>query len=52
MGMIDRWRSKMDERLVRRFDRFVVLSSEDAGYWGALPNIQVIPNAARHLGAG
>lgn len=52
MGMIDRWRTKMDERLVRRFDRFVVLSSEDAGYWGALPNIQVIPNAARHLGAG
>lgn len=52
MGMIDRWRTKMDERLVRRFDRFVVLSSEDAGYWGAIPNIQVIPNAARHLGAG
>lgn len=52
MGMIDRWRTKMDERLVRRFDRFVVLSSEDAGYWGALPNIQVIPNAARHLCAG
>ena len=52
MGLIDRWRTKMDERLVRRFDRFVVLSSEDAGYWGALPNIQVIPNAARHLGAG
>ena len=52
MGLIDRWRTKMDERLVRRFDRFVVLSSEDAGYWGALPNIQVIPNAARHLDAG
>lgn len=52
MGLIDRWRTKMDERLVRRFDRFVVLSSEDAGYWGALPNIQVIPNAARNLGAG
>lgn len=52
MGMIDRWRTKMDERLVRRFDRFVVLSSEDAGYWGAIPNMQVIPNAARHLGVG
>ena len=52
MGLIDRWRTKMDERLVRRFDRFVVLSSEDAGYWGAIPNMQVIPNAARHLGAG
>lgn len=52
MGMIDHWRTKMDERLVRRFDRFVVLSSEDASYWGAIPNMQVIPNAARHLGAG
>lgn len=52
MGLIDRWRTKMDERLVRRFDRFVVLSSEDAGYWGAIPNMQVIPNGACHLGAG
>lgn len=46
MGLIDRWRTRMDERLVRRFDRFVVLTEEDRGYWGALPNIEVIPNAA------
>ncbi|MGN1256446.1 MAG: glycosyltransferase family 4 protein [Bacteroidaceae bacterium] len=46
MGMIDRWRTRQDEHLVRRFDRFVVLTREDHGYWGGLPNIEVIPNAA------
>ena len=50
MGLIDRWRTRMDERLVRRFDRFVVLTEEDRGYWGALPNIEVIPNAAMPMG--
>lgn len=43
--LVDLWRSRMDERLVRRYDRFVVLTEEDRGYWGALPNIEVIPNA-------
>lgn len=46
MGLIDRYRTWLDERLVRRFDRFVVLTEEDKGYWGNLPNIEVIPNAA------
>ena len=46
LGLIDRFRTWEDERIVRRFDRFVVLTQEDAGYWGALPNLQVIPNAA------
>lgn len=46
LGRIDRWRTRQDERIVRRFDRFVVLTREDAGYWGDLPNLQVIPNAA------
>lgn len=50
LGMIDRWRTRQDERIVRRFDKFVVLTQEDKGYWGALPNIQVIPNAALNLG--
>ena len=49
LGRIDRWRTKQDERLVRRFDRFVVLTHEDKGYWGNLPNIEVIPNAALHV---
>lgn len=42
---IDWWRSRQDERLVRRYDKFVVLTEEDKGYWGNLPNIEVIPNA-------
>lgn len=43
--VVDWWRSRMDERLVRRYDKFVVLTKEDQGYWGDLPNIEVIPNA-------
>lgn len=42
---VDWWRSRMDERLVARYDKFVVLTKEDKGYWGDLPNIVVIPNA-------
>lgn len=52
LGAIDRWRTREDEKLVRRFDRFVVLSNEDRGYWGELPNIEVIPNAALFDGNG
>lgn len=50
LGWIDRWRTRQDERLVRKFDKFVVLTQEDRGYWGELPNIEVIPNAAMFLG--
>lgn len=46
MGLLDRYRTRLDERIVRRFDRFVVLTQEDKGYWGKLPNLEVIPNAA------
>ena len=42
--LVDVLRTKMDERTVKPFDRFVVLTAEDQGYWGALPNIRVIPN--------
>ena len=49
LGWIDRWRTKQDEKIVRRFDKFVVLTYEDKGYWGDLPNIKVIPNAAMRL---
>lgn len=45
LGRADRFRTRQDERIVRRFDRFVVLTHEDAGLWGALPNLSVIPNA-------
>lgn len=49
LGWIDKWRTRQDERIVRRFDKFVVLTNEDRGYWGCLPNIEVIPNAAMHV---
>jgi glycosyltransferase involved in cell wall biosynthesis len=46
LGFIDRFRTWQDERIVRSFDKFVVLTMEDKGYWGTLHNIEVIPNAA------
>ena len=49
LKLIDRWRTSQDERLVQRFDKFVVLTHEDRGYWGKLPNIEVIQNAALHV---
>lgn len=49
LGWIDKWRTRQDERIVRRFDKFVVLTYEDCSYWGNLPNIEVIPNAAMHV---
>lgn len=48
LGLADRFRTWQDERIVRRFDQFVVLTHEDAAYWGALPNLTVIPNSAVH----
>lgn len=41
----DEIRSINDLKVVSKFDRFVVLTEEDKGYWGDLDNIQVIPNA-------
>lgn len=49
LGWIDKWRTWQDERIVRRFDKFVVLTNEDREYWGKLPNMEVIPNAAMHV---
>lgn len=43
--LADLWRSQQDEKTVARFDKFVVLTEEDKGYWGDLSNITVIPNA-------
>lgn len=50
IGLIDRLRTKQDVKIVSRFDRFVVLTHEDKGYWGNLPNIEVIGNAAMRMG--
>lgn len=44
-AIADKLRSKNDLRTVKRFDKFVVLTEEDKGYWGNLHNITVIPNA-------
>ena len=49
LGWIDKLRTRQDEQIVRRFDKFVVRTNEDRGYWGDLPNIEVIPNAAMHV---
>ena len=46
LGLADRFRSWQDVRIAKKFDKFVVLTREDAGYWGQLPNMVVIPNAA------
>ena len=49
MGLADKVRAWMDERLVRKFDRFVVLTQEDMQMWGEMPGIRVIPNAANFI---
>ena len=41
----DEYRSKQDVKVASRFDRFVVLTEEDKGYWGNLKNLCVIGNA-------
>ena len=51
-ALADRWRSRTDLKHVRAFDKFVVLTEEDKGYWGNLPNMVVIPNSvAMHADA-
>jgi glycosyltransferase involved in cell wall biosynthesis len=44
-ALIDKWRTWQEERIVQKYDSFVVLTKEDKKLWGNLPNIQVIPNA-------
>lgn len=43
--LADEWRTRREDRVICRYDRFVVLTGEDLGYWGSLPNMEVIPNA-------
>lgn len=43
-ALADRWRTRHDARTVAKYDRFIVLTTEDKGYWGNLKNISVIPN--------
>lgn len=44
-GWIDRYRTRLDAKTVSKYRQFVVLTNEDKGYWGNMPNICVIPNA-------
>lgn len=39
----DRWMAQLDKN-VKRLDRFVVLTHEDATYWKEMTNLKVIPN--------
>ena len=43
--LADRWRYRTDAKVVNHFDKFIVLTEEDKGYWGNLSNMIVIPNA-------
>lgn len=42
---VDIWRNRKDLEIAKHYEKFVVLTEEDKGYWGGLPNIEVIPNA-------
>ena len=44
-ALADRWRFRSDARIAARYDKFVVLTEEDRGYWEGLDSIEVIPNA-------
>lgn len=43
-ALVDAVRSANDRRIVSRYERFVVLTEEDASYWGEIPGMRVIPN--------
>lgn len=51
MGLADKYRARTDEKLVRKFNRFVVLTEEDREMWGYMPGIRVIPNASTGMTA-
>ena len=43
--LADSWRTWREEHIVKKYDRFVVLTHEDKALWGDMPNITVIPNS-------
>lgn len=47
--LIDIYRSRQDEKIIRCYDKFVVLTNEDKAYWGDASNIVVIPNFISHM---
>lgn len=44
-GLLGKFHTWLDARMIRRFDKFIVLTEEDKPDWGKLSNIMVIPNA-------
>lgn len=48
---IDKFKSYIDEYIVKQYAAFVVLTNEDKSYWGNLPNIYVIPNGYKKIDA-
>ena len=44
-ALADKWRYRQDARIAAKYDKFIVLTNEDRGYWEGLDNIEVIPNA-------
>ncbi|PRD56482.1 glycosyltransferase family 4 protein [Sphingobacterium gobiense] len=44
-GLFGKFHTWLDARMIRRYDKFVVLTKEDKPDWGELSNIEVIPNA-------
>lgn len=49
LGVIDIFRTWQDEKLICKFDKFVVLTDKDKSYWGNIHNIQTIPNAVKRI---
>lgn len=43
--IVDILRTKYDTYLVKKYNKFIVLTNEDKQLWGELSNISVIPNA-------
>lgn len=43
-SIVDKYRSYIDNIKARKYDKFVVLTNEDKGYWKEMKNITVIPN--------
>ena len=43
-ALADKIRSQNDLKIASKFEKFIVLTEEDKGYWEGLNNIQVIPN--------
>lgn len=43
--IVDNYLSRLDQKIVEKYDKFVVLTEEDKKLWGSLSNLEVIPNA-------